>query len=621
MGFGFHEKMIKWVMACVASTSFSLAINGNLYGFFKGKRGLRQGDPMSPYLFTLVMEVLTLVLQKQVCISNDFRFHSKCEKQRIVNLCFADDLFLFARGDNRSAKIIMEALNMFKNMSGLVPSMAKSTVFFCNVSDEVKQRILAIMPFEEGSLPVRYLGVPLISSRLHYKDCKQLVERMETRITDWKTKCLSFAGRLQLIRSVLSSLHIYWASVFILPKRLIVELENKMKRFLWAQGDSIKGKAKVKWRSVCRPKCEGGLGIRRVGDMNNALMTVHAWSVLTHRESLWVKWIHTYRLRGRSFWEIPSRGNMTWSWRKMLNLRLTIRNHVWTVVGNGADTSAWFDKWDDVCPIHLIVTPRLIANAGFNMKTKVADVCCQEGWRWPSDWIDRFPVLANLSQISLVATKRDNLVWKNRSGMQVDFSTSAVWDDIRNGQDLVPWNNAIWFPQAIPRHAFIMWLIVNKKLKTQDVMSRWNSSGNANYNLLCCSLCISGPDSHEHLFFECSFGLQIWNGVKVLAGMEEVCNKWDSIYEYLVRFGSSKSARIVIGKLVVGATAYFVWQERIMRLFSTKKRSASRLVEIILETVRMKLHTMRFKRTGQVERILQDWSLPRGLLFEEDDCG
>ncbi|XP_021996318.1 uncharacterized protein LOC110893520 [Helianthus annuus] len=205
--------------------------------------------------------------------------------------------------------------------------------------------------------------------------------------------------------------------------------------------------------------------------------------------------------------------------------------------------------------------------------------------------------------------------------MQVDVSTSAVWDDIRNGQELVPWNNAIWFPQAIPRHAFIMWLIVNKKLKTQDVMSRWNSSGNANYNLLCCSLCTSGPDSHEHLFFECSFGLQIWNGVKVLAGMEEVCNKWDSIYEYLVRFGSSKSARIVIGKLVVGATAYFVWQERNMRLFSTKKRSASRLVEIILATVRMKLHTMRFKRTGQVERILQEWSLPRGLLFEEDDCG
>ncbi|XP_022040049.1 uncharacterized protein LOC110942583 [Helianthus annuus] len=431
------------------------------------------------------MEVLTLILQKQVLISNDFSFHSKCEKQRIINLCFADDLFLFARGDNRSAKTIMEALNMFKNMLGLVSSMVKSTVFFSNVTEEVKQCILDIMPFEEGSLPVRYLGVPLLSTRLQYKDCKQLVKRMKSRITDWKTKCLSFA-------------------------------EDRMKHFLWAQGDSIKGKAKV-WKSVCRPKCEGGLGIRRVGDMNNALMTVHVWSVLTHRESLWVKWIHSYRLRNRSFWEIPLRGNMTWSWRKMLNLRPIIRNHIWTEVGDGADTSAW-------------------------------------GMEVSSAWVNRFPVLANIRHIVLDAAQRDKLIWKSSSGSQVEFSTSVVWDDVRTGQNMVQWAN-------------------------------------------------------------------IWNGVKDLAGMESMCNKWDSIYEHLVRVGSSKNARHVIGKLVVGATAYYVWQERNTRLFSIKKRSATRLVEIFLATVRMKLHTMRFKRTSQVERMLQDWSFPRGLVIEDDDCG
>ncbi|KAK1406320.1 hypothetical protein QVD17_41614 [Tagetes erecta] len=85
--------------------------------------------------------------------------------------------------------------------------------------------ILNIMPFVEGSLPVKYLGVPLIASRLIFKDCKVLVEKMEGRITNWKNKMLSFAGRMQLIVSVLSALYIYWASVFILHKRVIAELE------------------------------------------------------------------------------------------------------------------------------------------------------------------------------------------------------------------------------------------------------------------------------------------------------------------------------------------------------------------------------------------------------------
>ncbi|XP_022032544.1 uncharacterized protein LOC110933639 [Helianthus annuus] len=86
------------------------ALCGNVHGFFKGKRGLRQGDPMFPYLFMIVMEVLTAILQTAASLSTSFKFHNKCEKQMIINLCFADDLFLFARGEVKSAKLIMESL-------------------------------------------------------------------------------------------------------------------------------------------------------------------------------------------------------------------------------------------------------------------------------------------------------------------------------------------------------------------------------------------------------------------------------------------------------------------------------------------------------------------------------
>ncbi|GKF18970.1 hypothetical protein Tco_0063888, partial [Tanacetum coccineum] len=150
---------------------------------------------------------------------------------------------------------------------------------------------------------------------LGYRDCKILVEKLESRVNDWRNKFLSLAGRLQLIRSVLSSMIIYWASVFILPNCIVHDLEQLMRGFLWCQGEMKKGKAKVAWDSVCMPKHEGGLGIRRIDDFNVALMATHIWSILTHRESLWVKWVHTYKLKGRSFWDVPCRGDVSWGWR------------------------------------------------------------------------------------------------------------------------------------------------------------------------------------------------------------------------------------------------------------------------------------------------------------------
>ncbi|GJZ38175.1 hypothetical protein Tco_0584366 [Tanacetum coccineum] len=135
-----------------------LSINGVLHGYFNGKRGLRQDDPLSPYLFTLIMEVLTLMLSRRVRDSELFTYHRYCLELEIVNLCFADDLFLFAHGDENSARVIMEVLDEFKLASGLTPSLPKSTTYFCNVLNHTKLAILQILPFEEGRLPVKYLG-------------------------------------------------------------------------------------------------------------------------------------------------------------------------------------------------------------------------------------------------------------------------------------------------------------------------------------------------------------------------------------------------------------------------------------------------------------------------------
>ncbi|XP_035835814.1 uncharacterized protein LOC110887655 [Helianthus annuus] len=338
-------------------------------------------------------------------LDSSFGFHNKCEKQNIINLCFADDLFLFARGDVRSAQCIMESLTRFSSMSGLVPSIQKSTTFFCNVSSHVKDAILDIMPFKEGLLPVKYLGVPLISSRLHVKDCSVLLERLDQRIMNWKNKLLSFAGRLQLIISVLSSMHVYWASASILPTQILNDLEVRMRNFLWSQEGSFhRGKAKVSWKAICVPKYEGGLGIRRVGDVNKALMVSHIWSILKKRDSLWVQWIYSYRLKGRSFWVCKDITNCSWSWRKILQLQPLVKEHIWTSLGAGNTISAWYDNWCHLGPLSSLLFPRVITSVGFRLDAMVSDVYRDDSWAWQATWRDLFPVW-NLVRVKV---DRDN---------------------------------------------------------------------------------------------------------------------------------------------------------------------------------------------------------------------
>ncbi|XP_021993761.1 uncharacterized protein LOC110890459 [Helianthus annuus] len=384
----------------------------------RGRRGLRQGDPLSPYLFTLVMEILTLMLQQTVSIDTSFAFHNKCEKQKIVSLCFADDLFLFACGEVRSVNCIMESLSGFSKMSGLKLNISKSIVHFCNIPNHVKGAILNLMPFMEG--------------------------------------------RMQLVISVLSATHVYWASVFILPGRIIKELEATMRGFLWCQGPMQKGKAKVSWKAVCVPKKEGGLGIRRIRDMNNALMAANAWSVIVKRESLWVAWIHDHRLKERSFWDCRIPNNCSWSWRKIMQLRPLIQPYVWAKHGNGRQVSAWFDTWSGVGPQNKFLSYRTISNGGFSLNTKVKDISNDGGWTWPLAWYDLFPVLNNVPHHVLIDHVEDKFCWKLNDKLK-DFSTTVVWQSLRTSEMEINWMNIVWFSQCIPKHAFLMWLIIRKK--------------------------------------------------------------------------------------------------------------------------------------------------------------
>lgn len=161
--------------------------------------------------------------------------------------------------------------------------------------------MLACLTMKEGKLPVRYLGVPLISKTLSVADCTMLMKKISGMIYSWLSKNLSFAGRLQLLSSVLYGMHVYWSSIFIFLKKIIRSAEQKFNQFLWNGNEVCPAKAKVSWELICVPKKEGGLGLKRIEDWNKAAILKHIWNLFTKLGSLWVAWVKMNLLKGRCF--------------------------------------------------------------------------------------------------------------------------------------------------------------------------------------------------------------------------------------------------------------------------------------------------------------------------------
>ena len=145
-----------------------------------------------------------------------------------------------------------------------------------------KEAIQIVFQYQVGELPVKYLGLPLITTRLSATDCKPLLDSILNRIKGWTVKHLSFAGRLQLIKSVLNSLHVYWSSLLILPKKIINRVEQVMRDFLWKGQNQQQGSSKVAWKEVTSPLKEGGLGIKKLSEWNKAAMAKHIWNIWNH---------------------------------------------------------------------------------------------------------------------------------------------------------------------------------------------------------------------------------------------------------------------------------------------------------------------------------------------------
>lgn len=582
---GFPSSFIDWIAICLNSCMISIKVNGSLEGFFNAKSGLRQGDPISPYLFVLAMEALSACL-KVTTANENFRYHGCTKELDITHLIFADDLMLFSYGNQPSIDCIIQGVNLFSSISGLHPNKEKSLCFFANVLGEVQDAVLATTGFAKGALPIRYLGLPLISTQLSSRDCRPLIMRIRDKIELWTNKLLNHAGRLQLLKIVLFGIQSYWSVHLALPVSVLKELQSLFVKFLWGGSATNAKQVKVSWHECCLKKEEGGLGLRDLCHWSRVAFLYHIWRIIQPtNQSLWIQWFRCFVVKNKPFWSMTVPKQASWNVRKILIARPDAMRFVQYMVGDNSHHLFWHDPWCDGSILVNKFHHSIVSLSDSSPLAKAGDFIQQGAWSLPTS---NHVLVIELRRIvaSITIHTNDNILWDGL--MAPNVSMASIWDSTRPQGSSHPWTVAVWHKFAIPKCSFTLWLALKNRLLTKERMVRFGMDTDTQ-----CILCNNAVETNEHLFSLCPF-------INVIMGNAgfNFTRDWSNYLMGLFLSGPNSEMVKLVSFLFLGAAVFLVWKERNDRLHTPgHHKQPLDIRQLVFRMVREKLYTCKeFKK-------------------------
>ena len=230
---GFTPQWCEWVARFVQGGSVGIRVNDDIGHYFQTLKGLRQGDPLSPLLFNLVVDMLAILISRAKEDGQVGGLVPHLVEGGVSILQYADDTILFMEHDIAKAVNMKLILAFFEQLSGLKINFHKSELFCFGKAKDDQEEYRRIFGCELGSLPFRYLGIPIHHRRLLNKEWKLVEDRFEKKLAAWVAKMLSYGDRLVLINSVLTSLPMFLLSFFEIPKGVRKRLDFYRSRFFW----------------------------------------------------------------------------------------------------------------------------------------------------------------------------------------------------------------------------------------------------------------------------------------------------------------------------------------------------------------------------------------------------
>jgi len=332
-------------------------VNGVPSGFFQSSRGIRQGDPLSPLLFVVVMEALSRILNASMLqgLLSGFSVGFMGNETLVVNhLLFADDALIFCGAQAEHIRNLRCTFLCFEAVSGLRINLSKSELVPIGEVEDVES-LAHILGCRIGSLPMTYLGMPLGAPFKSVSIWNGVIEKVERRLASWKKLYLSKSGRVTLIHSTLSSIPTYYLSLFPIPVSVAKKLKRLQREFLWSGlGDETKLHL-VNWHRVCTPIKAGGLGVRNVINFNQALLGKWIWRFSQEHNALWRSVIEVKYGSVRGGWcSLPVTGPYGVNVGKFIRRGWdNVAKYLRFEVGDGSHIHFWHDLWCGDKPLKL----------------------------------------------------------------------------------------------------------------------------------------------------------------------------------------------------------------------------------------------------------------------------
>nr|KYP57258.1 Putative ribonuclease H protein At1g65750 family [Cajanus cajan] len=359
---------------------------------FGPKKGLRQGDPLSPFLFIVVAEGLTGMMREAVS-QNSFGGVKVGSQQVPVSIIqYADDTMFIGEANLQNVMTIKSMMRCFEMVSGLKVNFCKSNFGALGIESGLVESYAHLLNCKILSFPFTYLGIPIGANPRKKDTWRPIVIKIQKKLSSWKCKVLSMAGRVCLLNSVLTSLPLLFLSFFRIPPSVSKEIVSLQRNFLWGCKEDQRKICWISWDRVTLPKKMGGLGVKNIIRFNMALLAKWRWSLFHQNDSLWARVLYSRYGGGTNLCaQSSSRRDSLW-WRDLVVVCGGLEQDNWFdrkvkwSIGSGSRVRFWLDKW--IGPICLAsLFPRLFTISE-QQNQFIQDMGYWTGhrWAWQLHW-------------------------------------------------------------------------------------------------------------------------------------------------------------------------------------------------------------------------------------------